>query len=65
MKHISLLLLILASPFAYSAEWAEGLPTDTTFPNIEATDQFGKTWTLEQLLGENGMLFLFNRSTGW
>ncbi len=56
--------LLMFSP-ARAEEWAADVPTGSAFPRVEATDQFGEKWTTGKLLGNNGLLFLFNRSAGW
>ncbi len=66
MKYIPIVILLALSPATgIAADWAEGIPVGTPFPNIEATDQNGVSWDKEKLLGEKGLVFFFNRSTDW
>ena len=46
-------------------EWAAGIPAGTPFPNINANDQDGQPWTNKELIGENGLVFFFVRSSDW
>ena len=61
------LILILASltSIVSSQQWAPGLPEGTPFPNINAVDQHGKTWTNKTLIGKKGLIFFFVRSSDW
>jgi hypothetical protein len=63
---LALLFCVLA-PFTSVADdgWASGVPVGTPFPNINANDQNGQTWTNKQLVGENGLVFYFMRSSNW
>jgi len=60
---VSLIPLIGISPLY--ADWAAGIPTGTEFPQIKALDHTTNERTNENLMGENGLLFYFNRSSDW
>ncbi len=64
MRYFFVTALILFAPVSF-AEWAGTVPVGSPFPAIEATDQYGKNWTNSELVGEHGLVFLFNRSTLW
>jgi len=63
----TLLFLMLQLGFvpSLSAEWAKGIPVGAEFPNIKAQDHTANPQANEKLMGENGMLFFFNRSSDW
>ena len=60
---LSLLQLLFATPLY--AEWAAGIPIGTEFPQVSAQDHQGTSRSNENLMGENGLLFFFNRSSDW
>ena len=47
----------------YASDWGPSI--GSTAPLLAATDQAGKTQTLETMAGPKGLLFLFNRSADW
>ncbi|MCY3821590.1 MAG: hypothetical protein OXH52_19925 [Gammaproteobacteria bacterium] len=47
----------------YSDGW--GPPTGTRIPDEEFTSHLGETRTFADLMGEKGVLILFNRSANW
>ena len=55
--------LLFTSPLY--ADWAEDVPIGAEFPQIQAQDHLVKSRTNENLVGENGLLYLFVRSTDW
>ncbi|MFT4714517.1 MAG: hypothetical protein ACJAVI_000799 [Candidatus Azotimanducaceae bacterium] len=55
--------LLLIGPLY--ADWAEDVPIGAEFPQIQAQDHLAKTRTNENLMGENGLLYLFVRSSDW
>jgi hypothetical protein len=57
-------LLILVSPHVM-AEWAPELPVGSKFPTFAAEDQTKQKWTNTSLIGSNGLVLFFNRSTSW
>ena len=63
-RNIILSCMLLAAPAA-GAEWAEKEAVGSPFPEIEATDQNGNHWNLKELIGPQGLIFFFNRSTSW
>ncbi|HIG43435.1 MAG: hypothetical protein ABGY96_24020 [bacterium] len=67
MKRLLLLLvLVLGLPVtALGAEWAVSFPVGSPFPSVQALDQSGQIWSNEAFSGDNGFLFLFNRSVVW
>jgi|AntAceMinimDraft_12_1070368.scaffolds.fasta_scaffold225897_2 hypothetical protein len=46
-------------------EWASALPDGSNLPLIEAPDTQGVLQTNDTLMGENGLLLQFNRSSDW
>lgn len=64
MRYLFLVALIFFAPASFSG-WAEAVPEGSAFPDIEAVDQYGKTWTNAELVGDHGLVFFFNRSTSW
>jgi len=66
MKRLLLLSLLLTiTPSVMADEWAPKEPVGMPFPRVNAVSQFGEHWDTGKLLGKNGLLFLFNRSTDW
>ena len=65
----SLLALFLMSVFQVSMAqdyvWAPDFPVGTAIPEISAQDQDGNLRTFDDLVGENGMLFMLSRSFDW
>ncbi|GAB5497918.1 MAG: hypothetical protein PsegKO_02290 [Pseudohongiellaceae bacterium] len=45
--------------------WAEDYPVGAAAPEIAAQDQNGELRRFEDLVGENGLLFMLNRSFDW
>lgn len=45
--------------------WAPDFPVGSSIPEISAEDQNGKLRTFDDLVGENGMLFMLSRSFDW
>lgn len=45
--------------------WAPDYPVGAEFPAIEAQDQDGNSQDLEDLMGDNGLFFMFSRSFDW
>jgi len=68
-KKITIVLLLgmiwASSAVAAHESWASQFPVGSTFPDIVATDQDGTERNLDDLSGEHGFLFLFNRSVVW
>lgn len=46
-------------------DWATGIPEGTAFPNVNALDQNSQIWTNRELIGENGLILFFVRSSDW
>lgn len=63
-KSICLLTLLLALS-AHGDEWAGDYPIGAELPSIEAPDHTGEIRTSNELGGEHGTVFFFNRSTSW
>ncbi len=60
-----ILMLVSLSSISSSQQWALDLPEGTPFPNINALDQHGETWTNKTLIGEKGLIFsLYDPATG-
>ena len=65
-----LLALFLMAGFQFAQEqddyvWAPHLPVGSQLPEISAQDQNGDLRTFDDLVGENGMLFMLSRSFDW
>ncbi len=65
----SLLGLILFTVFQVSLAqdfvWAPDFPVGSSIPEISAQDQNGELRDFDDLIGENGMLFMLSRSFDW
>lgn len=65
----SLLALFLLSVFQVSLAqefvWAPDFPVGSSIPEISAQDQNGDLRDFDDLVGENGMLFMLSRSFDW
>lgn len=65
----SLLALFLLSVFQVSLAqdyvWAPDFPVGSAIPEISAEDQNGDLRDFDDLVGENGMLFMLSRSFDW
>ena len=44
---------------------ALGPQVGETVPDFSAVDQFGRTRTLDSIMGPNGAMLVFNRSADW
>lgn len=60
-------ILQLGSPVASAQEfvWAPEFPVGSQLIEINAPDQNGELRQFEDLVGENGMLFMLSRSFDW
>ena len=56
---------ICLSSAAQEFIWAPQLPVGSSLPPIDAPDQNGKSHSIDELLGENGMVLLISRSYEW
>jgi len=68
MKRIKGVLLLVTLAWlgqSQAAEWATSLPNGAMLPMIEAPDAQGLQQTNDTLMGENGLLLQFNRSSDW
>jgi hypothetical protein len=68
MKQIKGVLLLTTLAWlsqGHAAEWATALPNGATLPMIQAPDTQGLQQTNDTLMGENGLLLQFNRSSDW
>ena len=45
--------------------WAPDFPVGSSLPEISAEDQNGELRNFDDLVGENGMLFMLSRSFDW
>lgn len=65
----SLLALFLIAAFqvtqAQDYVWAPDLPVGSSLPEVSAQDQNGDLRGFDNLVGENGMLFMLSRSFDW
>lgn len=60
--------LLLASSLSQAQDdydWAPDFPVGSSIPEISAQDQNGNLRTFDDLVGENGMLFMLSRSFDW
>lgn len=67
-KSLLALLLFALVQAGYAQDdfvWAPDLPVGSTLPELAAEDQDGNLRTFEDLVGENGMLFMLSRSFDW
>jgi hypothetical protein len=64
-KGVLLLTTLVWLGQGQAAEWATALPNGATLPMIEAPDTQGLLQTNDTLMGENGLLLQFNRSSDW
>ena len=46
-------------------DWAANVPVGSIAPELQAIDQHDKDRNLDNLMGENGLMLMFNRSTVW
>lgn len=62
-----LLAFLTAAPLSLAQDfvWAPELPVGSELPAIEAVDQDGNLQTFEDLVGDNGLLFMLSRSFDW
>lgn len=44
---------------------ARGPQAGETIPDFTLEDQFGRAWTRDEILGENGTMLVFIRSADW
>jgi hypothetical protein len=68
MKRLRGLLLLATLAWTtqgHAAEWASDLPDGSTLPMLAAPDTQGVLQTNDTLMGENGLLLQFNRSSDW
>ncbi|MDE0052846.1 MAG: hypothetical protein OXT64_01120 [Gammaproteobacteria bacterium] len=58
---------VMIASMAMASEYSEGWgpPTGTRIPDEEFTSHLGETRTFADLMGEKGVLILFNRSANW
>ncbi|MEX2470375.1 MAG: hypothetical protein WD396_11520 [Pseudohongiellaceae bacterium] len=56
-----------AAPLSLAQDfvWAPDFPVGSELPALEAVDQNGERRTFEDLVGDNGLLFMLNRSFDW
>ncbi len=64
---LSFVACVLVTGLAMASEYSDvwGPPTGTRVPDAEFTSHLGETRTLADLVGEKGVLILFNRSANW
>jgi hypothetical protein len=65
IKTLAVVAVLGWLPQAHAEEWAPALLNGATLPAIEAPDTLGQIQTNETLMGENGLLMQFNRSSDW
>ena len=61
------IVMLVSSPSQAQDDyvWAPDFPVGSSLPDIAAADQNGNLRTFEDLVGENGMLFMLSRSFDW
>lgn len=63
---IALFLLVISFANSLAAEeWAKEFKPGNPLPDVAAIDQWGKEQSTQTLMGTNGLIFFFNRSTVW
>ncbi len=65
---LALPLLLLLSSTANAEDgfvWAPAQPLGSTLPAFEVVDNAGNPTQISQLIGKNGTLLFFSRSTDW
>lgn len=65
MRHRALFTLLLLLPLATFAEWAADFPVGADAPAIKATAASGERLTNDNVMGQQGAVFFFTRSTSW
>ena len=65
MKRFLVALFILGATLAVAAADMPGIPVGKPAPPFHAQDQFGKEQTLSSVMGANGAVLLFFRSSDW
>ena len=65
VRHLTFLILLFLPVLSFAAEWAPDYPVGSKLPPFRAPDQMGTLWTNETIMGQNGAVFFFNRSTSW
>lgn len=60
---LSIAQVLLISPLY--AEWADEIPVGKEFPQVQAQDHLANPRTTDNLMGQNGLLYLFVRSSDW
>ena len=60
-----ILLAVFQSSMAQDFVWAPDFPVGASFTEISAQDQNGDLQNFDDLVGENGMLFMLSRSFDW
>ena len=59
------LVMFTGNLVAQDYVWAPDFPVGSSLPAISAQDQDGNLRSFEDLVGENGMLFMLSRSFDW
>lgn len=64
---LSCVLAVLVASLAMASEYSDGWgpATGTQIPVGEFTSHSGETLAFPELMGEKGVLILFNRSANW
>ena len=65
VRNLIFLILLLVPVLSFASEWAPDYPVGSKLPPFEAPDQMGVLWTNKRIMGQNGAVFFFNRSTSW
>ncbi len=64
-KQFLIFALLIVPFYSPGDDWATGIPEGTAFPNVNALDQNSQIWTNRELIGENGLILFFVRSSDW
>ena len=58
-------VFVSGAAMAQDFDWAPDFPVGAALPPISAENQNGEMRTFDDLVGENGMLFMLSRSFDW
>ncbi len=65
MRQLFMGLVLVGAALSLAAQDMPGVPTGKPAPPFRARDQFAKEQTLSSLMGPNGLVLLFFRSSDW
>ncbi|MGB8581966.1 MAG: hypothetical protein WCD47_14165 [Candidatus Sulfotelmatobacter sp.] len=65
MRQLFMGLVLVGAALSLAAQDMPGVPAGKPAPPFRARDQFAKEQTLSSLMGPNGLVLLFFRSSDW